>query len=94
MSEQDPYAEYEAARRHLLLASIKLRGPIEESVTDYDTALNRLQKSYDHNDQLTAALKWAHGFISNTDKQAADRLLELSGMDRGYDYGKKWGDRY
>jgi hypothetical protein len=90
MEATNPYAEYEAAKHALLLASIKLRGPLEEAVTDYDTALNWLQKSFDREDKHIAAIKWAHGFISNTDKAAADRLYEMAEIDR---FDNKWNNR-
>lgn len=81
MSDKNPYAEVDAAERALLLATLKLRSPFDaESVEDFDKAVEWLARLRKREEQLEAAIRWAHGFMSNTDKAAADRLFDLADM--------------
>lgn len=71
-------------RRRILamIARDRYKGePMREAMTRY---IARLEGEAA---KVRVALQWAHGFISNTDKPAADKLLEKAGM---MSYGEKW----
>jgi len=78
-------AEWHRRMRKNVLHNIerqRMKGePAREALTRYIDGLERDAA------QKSAALKWAHGFLSNTDKAAADRLLELANMQN---YSDRW----
>lgn len=85
MIHNETEEEWHRRERRRVLTGIEMQRykgePMRQALTRYVGNLER------DADVKAAALKWAHGFLSNTDKAAADRLLELANMQN---YSARW----
>ena len=78
-------AEYRARMRRGVLDSIRARRYAGEPMRE--TLIRYLAEGDEEIRRLREAVEWAHGYISSTDKAAADRLHRKA---EGADFRNRW----